>query len=109
VPFWHPILAAVEVELGHWRMVAQYGHAYGDVRFDGTRYSATDLNGVQLGPFTSLRDATVGVKTRPIRRRCSGTHSSDLPRAGSGRPWYFAPGATGGRYGRARDLHSAIS
>lgn len=29
---WHPILAAVEVEVGTWQMVAQYGRVYAIVR-----------------------------------------------------------------------------
>jgi hypothetical protein len=64
---WHPILAAVEADPGNWRMVAQYDHFYGAVRFSGTQYTATDLNGVELGPFTSLRDATAAVHRVFIR------------------------------------------
>jgi hypothetical protein len=40
---WHPILAAVEVEPGDWRMVAQYDDCYGAIRFLARerRYQAT--------------------------------------------------------------------
>ncbi|MCU1469451.1 MAG: hypothetical protein JWQ39_600 [Glaciihabitans sp.] len=67
MPVWHPILAAVEVEPGHWRMVAQYGQFYGDVRFNGAQYTATGLNGVQPGPFTSSQDATAAAHRVFIR------------------------------------------
>jgi hypothetical protein len=31
MPDWHPILAAVERTPGHWQMVDQLEHIYGDI------------------------------------------------------------------------------
>lgn len=58
-PSWEPVLAAVETEPGHWRMVAQYDRIYGDIRIvrrgDEVGYRATDGTGELVGYFRTLR------------------------------------------------------
>lgn len=62
---WHPILAAVEVDPGHWHMLDQYQHVYGDVqlvrRGPELGYRALDEGGKVIGYYTTLRAATSGV------------------------------------------------
>jgi hypothetical protein len=73
---WHPILAAVEIEPGHWRMTAQYEHTYGDIRFvrrgNEVGYKAADARGKVLGYFTSLRAASAATHRAFVRQHGAG-------------------------------------
>lgn len=68
---WHPILAAVEVEPGHWRMVAQYDRPYGDIylirRGVEVGYRGDDAAGETVGYYLTLRAATFAVHMRWVR------------------------------------------
>jgi hypothetical protein len=73
---WHPILAAVEVEPGHWQMVAQYGECYGVVRLlriDGeVGYRAVTWAGASedrelIGYYRTLRAAAFATHMRFVR------------------------------------------
>jgi hypothetical protein len=67
---WHPILAAVELEPGHWQMIAQYGAVYGEVqivkRGSEVGYRATTPNEL-VGYFRTLRAACAAVHARFVR------------------------------------------
>jgi len=45
-PTWHPLLAADEIEPGVWRMMAQYGKCYGEIRL------------IHIGPEVGYRAVT---------------------------------------------------
>jgi hypothetical protein len=68
---WHPILAAVEVEPGHWRMIAQYDAEYGDVRLvkrgPDVGYRVDDSGGELVGYYRTLRAACEAVHLRYVR------------------------------------------
>lgn len=72
-PGWHPLLAAVEVEVGVWVMTAQYGRRYAIIRLleiGGERgYRATTWDDVParrelIGYYRTLRAATRAAHTR---------------------------------------------
>jgi hypothetical protein len=73
---WHPILAAVELEPGHWRMTAQYEQCYGDIRIirrgREVGYRADDVRGNLVGYFTNLRAAAWAVHSVYLRQRGPG-------------------------------------
>jgi hypothetical protein len=58
---WHPILAAAEIEPGHWQLVTQYGTAYGDIRLirrgAEVGYRADNARGELVGYFRTLKAA----------------------------------------------------
>lgn len=62
---WHPILAAAEIEPGHWRMIAQYDRCYGEIRLvrRGTElgYRADNVRGNLVGHYTTLRAAAAAL------------------------------------------------
>jgi hypothetical protein len=62
---WHPILAAVELEPGHWRLLAQYDDVYGEVRLvrrgPEVGYRAQDAQAQLIGYYRSLRSACSAV------------------------------------------------
>ncbi len=67
-PKWHPVLAAIEHEPGHWTMTAQYGLVYGTIRLNpGVDYTAEDGRGEHVGRFASLRAAAETLHGRFIR------------------------------------------
>jgi hypothetical protein len=69
-PGWEPMLAAIELEPGHWQMIAQYGRTYGDIRIvrrgAEVGYRASDGAGELVGYFTTLRASTRAVHVRYI-------------------------------------------
>jgi hypothetical protein len=73
---WHPILAAVELQPGHWRMIAQYEEAYGDIRFvrrgRELGYRANNIRGDLVGYYTTLRAATVALHRVYLQERGPG-------------------------------------
>ena len=83
---WHPILAAVEYEPGHWRMVAQYDELYGEVAFvrrgDELGYRGDDANGQLVGYYRTLSAACMAVHRVWLRYR----GASETPR------YPYAPG-----------------
>lgn len=69
-PGWEPMLAAIEFEPGHWRMVAQYDRSYGEIRIvrrgGEVGYRATDGSGELVGYFRSLRASAKAIHVRYI-------------------------------------------
>jgi hypothetical protein len=67
---WHPMLCAVEVDPGHWRMISQYGREYGDIRLvrrgAEVGYRGDDVTG-QLVGFRTLRSACQAVHMHFVR------------------------------------------
>lgn len=73
---WHPILAAVEDEPGHWWMVAHLGEPYGEITFVkrgdqlGYRADRTDDAGTviqHVGYYTTLVKATWEIHSAYLR------------------------------------------
>lgn len=78
---WHPLLAAVEVEPGEWRMVAQYDDCYGVIRFlpldrqyAATTWAERSADGELIGYYRSLKAATMGTHQRFVRSHGAGPH-----------------------------------
>jgi hypothetical protein len=69
-PGWDPVLAADELEPGHWRMVAQYDRVYGDIRLvrrgNEIGYRAADGAGQPIGYFRTLRASARAIHTAYI-------------------------------------------
>ena len=73
---WHPLLAAREIEPGHWFMLDGLGEPYGEVRMVrrggevGYRADRCDARGeqpVRIGYFLTLRRATAEIHADFIR------------------------------------------
>jgi hypothetical protein len=73
---WHPILSAVEVEVGHWFMIADLGEKYGEIQFVrrgdelGYRADRTDDEGTvtkHVGYFTTLERSAKEIHSAYIR------------------------------------------
>lgn len=83
---WHPILAAVETQPGHWYMVDATNKCYGIVRFltiDGqsgyrvVTWAEHSDDRRLIGYFTSLRAATVAAHNRYLRSQGRGLPNHD--------------------------------
>ncbi|MCU1508733.1 MAG: hypothetical protein JWQ12_998 [Glaciihabitans sp.] len=72
---WHPILAAVEIEPGFWRMLSD-DTVYGEVRMvrrgPEVGYRATAGSGELVGYFRTLRSAAMAVHRRFLRAHGAG-------------------------------------
>ena len=68
---WHPMLCAVEVDPGHWRMISQYGREYGDIRLvrrgAEVGYRGDDVTGQLVGYFRTLRSTCQAVHMHFVR------------------------------------------
>lgn len=61
---WHPMLAAVEREVGHWVMVDPTGREYGDIRIvrRGTEVGyRAEFRGQLVGYYLTLRSSCARV------------------------------------------------
>lgn len=72
---WHPILAAIEREPGHWDMVDPMGKTYGHIEVrrtpDGLRYRC-EHRGELIGWATSLRVGCAQIHQAYIRAHSPG-------------------------------------
>jgi hypothetical protein len=73
---WHPILAAQEIEPGHWNMLAQYGECYGVIRmlriddelgYRAVTWAPQSQDRELIGYFTTLRAAAYATHMRFVR------------------------------------------
>jgi hypothetical protein len=71
-PVWHPVLAAVEGEPGHWLMLDQFGISYGDVqlvrRGSEIGYRGRAGDGEVIGYYRTLRATTKAVHMKFVRK-----------------------------------------
>jgi hypothetical protein len=71
-PVWHPILAALEIEPGHWALIDPLGIRYGDVqlvrRGPEIGYRGRDEALELVGYYRTLKAATKAVHMVYVRK-----------------------------------------
>ena len=69
-PSWHPIMSAVEIRPGMWRMMAQFGRCYATIKMvrrgDEVGYRVDGEDGQLLGYYTTLRGSARAAHTTYI-------------------------------------------